>query len=141
MSEYDDYRKYCPSCVRDYEETMSETPRSDHYRVEFKRRKETSDLIEWIVDELAGVERSIAAAQAELAKQHEIFTATLDEVNAKACEFEEQLVAERERTGLLAGLLREWLVAEYDSMDDEWQPWVDSFTSRINAALANEKEK
>lgn len=41
-----------------------QTPRADHYRKEFKRRKETSDLIEWILDELAGVERELAALRA-----------------------------------------------------------------------------
>jgi len=37
-------------------------------------------------------------------------------------------------------LLREWLEAECDSEDEEYQPWVDSFTARIRA-LPIEGEK
>jgi hypothetical protein len=43
------------------------------------------------------VENVVNKLRAELAKQHKIFTATLTEVNDRACEFEEQLAAERER--------------------------------------------
>ena len=41
-----------------------QTPRADHYRKAFKQRKETSDLIEWVLDELAGVERELATLRA-----------------------------------------------------------------------------
>ena len=46
----------------------SKTPRTDHYRTEFKRRKETSDLIEWMLDEFAQEERRLSAAQSALAE-------------------------------------------------------------------------
>lgn len=42
------------------------TPRTNHYRTEFKRRKETSDLIEWMLDEFEQTERDLAAAREEL---------------------------------------------------------------------------
>jgi len=45
-----------------------ETPRADHHRVEFKRRKEWSELVEWVVDELGGAERALAAAKAEVGR-------------------------------------------------------------------------
>ena len=47
------------------------TPRTDHYRAEFKRRKETSDLIEWMLDEFGQEERRLAAAREELAALRE----------------------------------------------------------------------
>jgi len=37
------------------------TPRTNHYRTEFKRRKETSDLIEWLLDEFAQTETELTA--------------------------------------------------------------------------------
>lgn len=41
----------------------SETPRSDHYRSEFKRRKQTPDgLTEYLLDEFAQEERRLNAA-------------------------------------------------------------------------------
>ena len=45
---------------------QSETPRTDHYRTEFKRCKETSDLIEWLLDECAQQERRLREAEAQL---------------------------------------------------------------------------
>jgi hypothetical protein len=33
-------------------------------------------------------------------------------------------------------LLREWRATELDSMDEEFQPWLDSFTKRVDAVLA-----
>jgi hypothetical protein len=46
----------------------TETPRADHYRTEFKRNKETSELIEWLLDECGGVERENAALRERLKK-------------------------------------------------------------------------
>ena len=45
---------------------MSETPRTDHYRVAFKRRKESSELIGWILDEFAQEERKSATLEHDL---------------------------------------------------------------------------
>jgi len=33
-------------------------------------------------------------------------------------------------------LLREWLETELDSMDEEFEPWIESFTNRIHTVLA-----
>lgn len=35
------------------------TPRADHYRKEFARRKESSDLIRWMLDEFEQTERRL----------------------------------------------------------------------------------
>ena len=49
----------------------TETPRANHYRVEFKRHKETSGLIEWLLDEFEHLERENAALRERLSEsQH-----------------------------------------------------------------------
>ena len=45
---------------------MTDTPRTDYYRSEFRRRKGTGDLIEWMLDEFEQAERRLAAKQAEV---------------------------------------------------------------------------
>ena len=46
-----------------------------------------------------------------------------------ACEKLERELAEAH------ALLREWLVTELDSLDEDFEPWVTSFTQRIHAAI------
>ena len=36
-------------------------------------------------------------------------------------------------------LLREWRATELDSMDEEFQPWIDQFTARVDVALKGAK--
>ena len=43
------------------------------------------------------------------------------------------------RVKRLESLLREWLDTELDAMDEEFEPWINSFASRIRAALAEGK--
>src|ERR1039458_9293609 len=48
-------------------EAKAETPRTDHYRAEFKRTKEApSELVSWMLDEFAQEEQRFASATAEL---------------------------------------------------------------------------
>lgn len=51
-----------------------------------------------------------------------------------------ELAAARAELDAANDLLREWLNTELDSMDEEFQPWIDSFTARIKAALAAERK-
>ena len=46
---------------------MTDTPRTDHYRAEFKRRKEGSELISWLLDEFAQEERTVTTLLRDLA--------------------------------------------------------------------------
>jgi methionine synthase II (cobalamin-independent) len=39
----------------------------------------------------------------------------------------------------LRALLIEWRETELDYMDEEYQPWLDSFTARVNKALSGNK--
>ena len=63
---------------------QSETPRTDHYRAEFKHRKETSDLIEWLLDEFAQEERRLREAEAQLDAWQSVFgTSQLSHAQAR----------------------------------------------------------
>src|SRR5690242_17416206 len=44
------------------------TPRTDHYRAEFKRRKEHSELVDWLLDEFEQEERGHTVKIYELAQ-------------------------------------------------------------------------
>jgi hypothetical protein len=63
------------------------TPRTDHYRAEFKRRKETSDLIEWMLDEFAQEERRLHAKEAECKAMREAIGQALKLSETSSCGF------------------------------------------------------
>lgn len=48
---------------------------------------------------------------------------------------ETRLAAQTAAREAAESLLREWLNTELDSMDEEFEPWVASFTERIEALL------
>ena len=78
---------------------MSETPRTDDYRVAFKRRKESSELIGWILDEFAQEERKSATLEHDLARRAEdvrAATRTLQMANDKIEQLERDLAAAQE---------------------------------------------
>lgn len=45
---------------------MTKTPAADHYRKEFAKRKESSDLIRWLLDEFEQTEKRLYDAEAEI---------------------------------------------------------------------------
>ena len=45
------------------------------------------------------------------------------------------LIAAARREQKMRVLLQEWLTTEMDSMDEEYAPWIESFTRRIRVAL------
>jgi len=49
---------------------------------------------------------------------------------AESAAGDDELIAE------LVALLQEWLGMEGDAQDEDYQPWIDSFTTRAKAAIA-----
>ena len=49
--------------------------------------------------------------------------------------FQQQNKAAESRLATMEGLLREWRNTELDNQDEEFEPWINSFTDRVNGVL------
>lgn len=62
---------------------MSDTPRADHYRKEFARRKDYSDLVRWLLDEFEQTEKRLRQAEGEIQRFTNVYMAELRERRAR----------------------------------------------------------